>query len=190
MDDRSASFKAAIQRAGQKRAEAVAKKHAKRQKKANSTHLFAEWVAAMREVYGEDLKIPKWPVEDKKLATRLIREQGWDTAVEVIRHFVSTWKGRMTREQRARNELPPFKLCWTIRVKLLAEIDGIATAPKSREEQMERGEFDADESECQSGWGDDFEERLERSKKAGRGEFNGGQPDEEPGHGWGDLLES
>jgi len=190
MDDRSASFKAAIQSVGQKRADAVAKKHAKRQRSANSTHLFAEWAAAMRKVYGEDLRVPPWPVEDKKIATRLIREQGWDTAVEVVRHFISTWKGRMTKNQRARNELPPFKLCWTIRVKLLAEMDGIATAPKSREDQLQRGEFKGGRNAPKSGWGDDFDEQLKRKKKSGRGEFRGSESVDGRGHGWGDLLNS
>lgn len=126
----------------------VAKRKAKKQKERPVAALNDEWAVSMRGLLGEGVTIPKWAGEDWALAKKLIGDIGFDKSVDVIRHFVSTWEAR----RRRRGALPGMKLCWTIRQRLLGEVEGDLRVPKSKAERLMRGEFEEDDSP-KTGWG-------------------------------------
>jgi len=102
----------------------------------------------MRGLLGRGVTIPRWAGEDWALAKKLIGDIGFDKAVDIVRHFILTWEAR----RRRRDALPGMKLCWTIRQRLLGEVEGDLKVPKSKAERLMRGEFEEDDSP-KTGWG-------------------------------------
>ena len=149
MGNRTAAFTSAIERKRQEADEVVAKRKAKKQKERPVAALHDEWAVAMRGLLGSGVIIPKWAGEDWALAKKLIGDLGFDTSVDVVRHFIETWEAR----RRRKDALPGMKLCWTIRQRLLGELQGTLRAPKSKAEQLMRGEYRKSNSP-KTGWGD------------------------------------
>jgi hypothetical protein len=119
-----------------------------------AAELHREWAMAMREHCGVELA--PWDAAEYALGKRLVQEVGYERAVDLVRYFVSTWPVRRSRLQERRDDLPGMKLCWTIRGRLGAEIDGVVSRPTSKRERVIRGEFDPISAEASPkvGWGD------------------------------------
>jgi len=128
--------------------EVIAEREARKQKTDPVGSLHREWVVSMRGLLGDGVTVPQWAGEDWGLAKKLVGEIGFNPAVDVIRHFIDTWESR----RRRRDALPGMKLCWTIRQRLLGEIEGDLKVPKSKAERLMRGEYEEDSSP-KSGWG-------------------------------------
>jgi len=114
--------------------------------------LFREWSSEMKAEFGTT---PRWGGAEYSLAKKLVSEEGFDEAAEIVRHFIKTWKKRRTSAQERRDELPPMKLCWSLRERLKAEIDGVVRIPTSKRERVLRGEYDDEAAQDAPtvGWG-------------------------------------
>jgi hypothetical protein len=149
MGNRTAALSAAIRSKREEADAVVARRKAKRVKERPVAALHDEWVVAMRGLLGADATVPPWAGEDWSLAKKLIGDIGFDKAVDVIRHFVGTWEAR----RRKRDAVPGMKLCWTIRQRLLGEVEGKLTVPKSKAERLMRGEYRGKDNSPKTGWG-------------------------------------
>jgi len=133
-----------------KGAKARARKVKKRIEKSPAKWLGKEWsVMVARRFPGVTVE---WGGAEFALAKKLIDEQGFDKAVEIIDHFLGTWD----RRKMSRKGMPGFKLLWVMRDTLIAEIKGLAKVPELRETRIASGEYSeegADASPSQ-GWGD------------------------------------
>lgn len=143
-----ASFKAVIRARRQEADEAIERRKAKKNLMDPVGSLHREWVVSMRHLLGDGVDVPRWAGEDWGLAKKLVKDLGFDTSVDVIRHFIATWEAR----RRHRDAIPGMKLCWTIRQRLLGEVQGNLTVPTSKAERLMRGEYEKDESP-KTGWG-------------------------------------
>jgi len=116
------------------------KKAAKRQETNPVKELHREWISSMRGEF--ELKtVPSWAGVDYSLSKKLVNEFGYDKAVDLIRYFIETWTKRRTGFQERRGELPCVKLCWSLRTRLLAEMEGVVKCPMSKRERVMRGEY-------------------------------------------------
>lgn len=155
MVSRSVDIEAAIKATSRKTSKAAEKRDAKRKKDQPIRELRVVWVEALRGLYGDELKVPPWRGEDFGLAKKLIKDLGGvEQASKVVRHFVSTWEARMTSGQRARGDMPSVKVCWVLRQKLVAELDGLAKMPQSKRERLQTREYseEAAAASPKQGW--------------------------------------
>lgn len=153
--DRTAELTAAIGKKLARNKASRERKAAKRQKTNPAAELHREWVSSMRGELGLTT-VPNWTGADYALAKKLVGELGFGEAAKLVRYFIETWKERRTAVQERRDELPGMKLCWSLRARVLAEMEGVVSRPQSKRDRLLRGEFDqasADASPME-GWGD------------------------------------
>lgn len=153
--DRTAELNAAI---GKKlaRNKASRERRATRRQETNPVaELHREWFSSMKSEWGVKTT-PSWTGADYALAKKLVGELGYNGALELLRYFVATWRERRTAVQERRDEIPGMKLVWTLRARVLAEMEGAVSRPQSKRDRILRGEYDqrsADASPME-GWGD------------------------------------
>lgn len=137
VDDKTVKIKQSINSIAKKRDAAQGRRMKKRQDSTPAKELHREWVRSMGVTYpGVDVQ--KWGAQEMKLAWTFVRDVGsFDRAVDAIRHFISTWNDR-----RRDDCLPHFKLFWSLRERILAEIDGHVRSPMGLKERLGDGEFD------------------------------------------------
>jgi hypothetical protein len=97
-----------------------------------------------REVVGERHgRVPgiKWGTPERELAKKLFAKDGdggdemsFDDAAKLVRHFVDVWCP-------ARETFPTFKLFWTVRGQLHAEMVGAIKKQESRKDRIDAMEF-------------------------------------------------
>jgi len=155
MGDRAAGIYDQLKAATEKHVAAKTKRDAKRAERPSHRQLHVEWVKTMRELYGHNLFVAPWGVVEVKLAKALIKEVGFGRAVEVVKHFVGTWNGRQRPGDVAKGAMPSLRLCWSIREKLVAEIDGVVATPRSKADRLQDGEWDEQAARLSpsEGWG-------------------------------------
>jgi len=138
---------ALLERANQG-AKARAKRAQRRQRQTPAKALEMEWRASMKSAF--DVAPEKWGGAENALASRLVKEHGFDRAVELVRHFIGTWEARRRQEET----LPGLKLLWVMRTDLIAELEGKKKAPKSKQERLAAGEYsEAGAQNCpEVGW--------------------------------------
>lgn len=154
MADRTAEMKAAVEQRLARNRAAVARRQAKRQRSNPAAELHREWVIAVKEHFA--VSSAPWGGAEYALGKRLVGELGYERAAEVVRYFVATWKSRRTGWQERRDDLPSMKLCWTLRGRIEAELDGHVRCPESKREKVLRGEYDPDSAAASPdrGWGE------------------------------------
>ena len=155
MGDRTAELTAAIGKKLARNRVSRERRAAKRQKTNPAAELHREWVSSMRNEF-ELVTVPSWAGAEYSLAKKLVTELGFEKAARLVRYFVETWTERRTAVQERRDELPGLKLCWTIRARVLAEMEGAVSRPTSKRERVLRGEYDQASAEASpmEGWGD------------------------------------
>ena len=97
-----------------------------------------------------------WGGAEFALAKKLVDEQGFDRALEIIDHFLSTWG----RRKMSRKGTPGFKLLWVMRDTLIAEMKGLAKVPELRETRIASGEYSEEGADANptQGWGETEED--------------------------------
>jgi len=141
-----------LDQAAKKKA-AQAKRRAKRSRTRPEAELQVEWTDRFRTVLKQ-VEVPAWGPAERSLAKKLADDLGFDQAVVLIRHFLDTWEARRWKKQEARGDVPSMKLCWHIRQKLLAELEGTVKTPVSKRSRLMSDEYD-EESAANSpdeGW--------------------------------------
>ncbi len=138
---KTATYTAALARTREKREAAAQKKRARKVKRRPWAVLMEEWFEEMAARFP-GVKVSPWGEAEKKLCRTLVREEGFDDALAMVRRFVRGWD---------RDGLPGFKLLWTMRDTLRAEVKGQL---KTRRERVDRDEFNADRAkDCPAiGW--------------------------------------
>jgi hypothetical protein len=155
MVDRTAELTASINKKLARNKATHERQAAKRRETKPASELHREWVSSMRSQLG--LKtVPKWTGAEYSLAQKMVGEFGYDRATDIVRYFVATWEERRTGAQERRDELPGMKLCWSLRGRLLAELEGAVSRPQSKRERLLRGEYDPESAAASpmEGWGD------------------------------------
>jgi hypothetical protein len=137
VDAREQSIRNALTRAVAKSRAALAQAQAKRRKSTPARELLTEWNSAS-EQYLPGVPTVGWSVAEAQLAKKLIEEHGFDGALGMTRHFMATWSAR---RQSKDGQPPSMKLCWAMRARLIAEISGGATTPKSKGDRISADEF-------------------------------------------------
>lgn len=135
-----------LSKQSEKTAAARAKRRKRRKKGDAQTELHVEWSAEFRSLYGKGTEVPPWGPAERSLARKLIAEIGFDKALEMTRHFVSTWKSRTF------DGVPGVRLMWTIRQRLLAEMTG-AVGVNAKREKLMSDEWDETSAGPSDGWG-------------------------------------
>lgn len=155
MGDRAAELTARINKTLEKNKAVRERRISKRQKEKPVAELRKEWVAVMRECYELET-VPPWSGADFKLAKMLVKECGFEDAVEIVRCFVATWDRRRNGYQERRGDMPSMKVCWNLRGRIVAELEGAVQCPVSKREKVQRGEYDARSAAASPlrGWGD------------------------------------
>ena len=155
MSDRTAEIMAAMGKKLARNKASRERRAAKRQKTNPTAELHREWVSSMKSEFGL-VTVPSWAGAEYALAKKLVGELGFDEATRLVRYFIGTWKERRTAAQERRDELPGMKLCWSIRARVLAEMEGAVSRPTSKRERLLRGEYDQASAEASpmEGWGD------------------------------------
>lgn len=153
--DRTAELTAAIGKKLARNKASRERKAAKRKQTKPAAELHREWVSSMRSELGL-VTVPNWTGADYALAKKLVGELGFGEAAKLVRYFIETWKERRTAVQERRDELPGMKLCWTLRARVLAEMEGVVSRPQSKRDRLLRGEFDQESADASpmEGWGD------------------------------------
>jgi len=137
----------------EKKKAAQARRRSKRSKTRPEAELQVEWTARFRMVLKQT-EVPPWGPAERSLAKKMAEELGFDQALVLIRHFLDTWEARRWRKQEQRGDVPSMKLCWHIRQKLLAELEGTVKTPVSKRSRLMSDEYD-EESAANSpdeGW--------------------------------------
>lgn len=150
MDGKSAALAEAKRLAEKKIATAKAvqgRRLARKVRQTPSVPLFAEWKAAMERDLP-DAPVVAWGAAEATLAGKLVREHGFDVAVDLVRHFIKTWRARWASKD---GNPPSMMLCWSMRARLLAEVTGGARAPKTKRERISTDEFNLDGEEDRDG---------------------------------------
>ena len=94
--------------------------------------LMEEWHEEMKGAFGKDYTSSPWGEAEKALARKFIKEDGFDEALELVRRFLRTWN---------RTGTPGFKLFWTMRDSVRAELRGQAD---TRQKRVNRDEYNAE----------------------------------------------
>jgi hypothetical protein len=136
MDAKTAAMKAAMERQAAKGVTALGRKVRRRREVKPAGELHREWAESMKAAYP-DAEVQPWGGAEMKLASTLVKNEGFDRAVEAIRHFIATWNNR-----RRDDSLPGFKLFWVFRERVLYEVDGRVMPPRSMKDRLGIGEFD------------------------------------------------
>jgi len=102
-----------------------------------------------REIVGERHgRVPgiKWGPPERELAKKLFAKDGhggeemsFEDAVSLVRRFVNVWCP-------ARDKFPSFKLFWTVRGQLNAEMTGAVKEQETRKDRIDAMEYKADEA--------------------------------------------
>jgi hypothetical protein len=109
------------------------KRKAKRRVRAPSRELWVEWKAAF-ESSSPGVEVVAWGVVENKLAKDFVKEVGFDHALNVVRHFVSTWS------RRKMDGIPNMRILWVMRQRVLSELAG-KTAVSQKWENMNNDEW-------------------------------------------------
>ena len=125
-------LRTAMKEQRERREAAKKKKRSRKVRQRPWVVLMEEWHEEMRGRFGKDFVSSAWGEAEKALARKLIREVEFDDALEMVRRFVRTWN---------RNGTPGFKLLWTMRDSLRAELRGQAD---TREKRVNRDEYNAE----------------------------------------------
>ena len=143
-------MKEALERQTARTKMALGRKVSRRRAAKPAGELHREWVASMRATY-QDVEVQPWGGAEMKLASTLVKAEGFDRAVEAIRHFITTWNSR-----RRDDSLPVFKVFWKLRERVFHEVDGVVTPPRSTRERLGIGEFDraTEDNPDVVSWGD------------------------------------
>lgn len=155
MTDRTLALTVAINEKLAKNKKIREKKKKKREETKPVKELHAEWVVAMRGHFGVT-QVPEWTGAEYSLAKKLVSDVGFEKAAKIINYYVNTWRKRRTSAQERRNELPNMKICWSLRSRLLAELEGAVSCPKSKRERILKGEYNPVLASAapSRGWGD------------------------------------
>ena len=155
MVDRAAELTANINKRLARNKKVRERRAVKRQEEKPTSELHREWVSSMRGEFGVDV-VPTWAGAEYALAKKLVRELGFEQASSLVRYFIGTWKERRSGAQERRGELPRMKLCWTLRGRVLAEMEGAVSRPRSKRDKVLRGEYDSESAAASPsrGWGD------------------------------------
>lgn len=130
-----ADYRAAMKEQRERREAAQAKKRSRKIRQRPWVVLMEDWHEELKGVFGKKFVSSPWGKAEKALARKLIKEVGFDDALEMVRHFIRTW---------SRNGTPGFKLFWTMRDGVRAELRGQTTRSRSRQERVNRDEYNAE----------------------------------------------
>lgn len=119
------------------------KKHQKNIKVRPVEALAEDWQEAIWARFDKDVRMVQWSKKEQSLARLLMKEVGYDVAVKMVQHFITSWD---------EPGLPVFSFLWAHRVSVLATIRGQASI---QHKQINIDEYDdeRDGEQPKIGWG-------------------------------------
>ena len=127
----NADYRAAMKETRERREASKVKKRDRKIRRRPWIVLMEDWHEEMKGRFGKDFVSSPWGEAEKALARKLVNTEGFDEALELVRYFVRTWN---------RNGTPGFKLFWTMRDSVRAELHGQANTKKERVNRDEYNE--------------------------------------------------
>jgi hypothetical protein len=100
-----------------------------------------EWHEEMTGAFGVNFRSSPWGEAERKLCRALLKEETFERALQMVRHFIRTW------EERGRGGTPGFRLFWAMRDSVRAEVRGqvkVVSQVSRRRIDLNHDEWDAD----------------------------------------------
>lgn len=135
---RNADIRMAMKAQRERREVAKTKKRNRKIRQRPWIVLMGEWHEEMKSAFGKEFVSSPWGEAEKALARKLVAEVGFDDALDMTRRLLRNWGSK------GRKGTPGFKLLWSMRDTLRAEIRGQL---KTKKERVNRDEFNAERAD-------------------------------------------
>lgn len=124
----------------------VAKERKRRNGEAPTAEFRREWSQEFRDVMGT--KATSWGPRDRANAKRIVDEFGLYESVDMMRHYLQTWK------KRGADGVPNVGHMWAMRQRLLLEMSGeCEVESRDRSLDIRLGEWENTGDVPKRGWG-------------------------------------
>ncbi len=100
-------------------------KRAKREKTQPWKVLEEDWQDQIRKTNGQVPQDTAWGPAEKMLARRVIKETSLEEALRAAMYFITDWCPQ-------HRKFPSFRLFWTVRAQITAELTGQVTTKRER----------------------------------------------------------
>lgn len=166
-----------MQAALDQRKAAIEKRRQKRTKVQPWKVLAEEWQDQIKKNHGAATQV-EWTAAEGALARKLLKTVDLDQALKMVRHFVGEWCP-------AHQKYPSFKLFWTLKDQVSAELRGEL---ETKSAKLDRDEFDHEAAKNQPkiGWGSSSQDEpaSRKREKLDRDEYSPEESKKFPKIGW------